>query len=183
MCDRSPTATTSGSATLLGALSIESRWLRFFSAGVDLDRMARWAASRGSGRGYGVVATVGTPERIVGHAAYVETAPGKAEIAFEVSDDRHGLGIGTVLLAHLAGVAPSHGIERFVATVHPSNHRMAQVLRDSGFPVEVTVGPRRAGVRAARARWTPTRSPPSTIATESPRSRPCVTSCARGASR
>jgi acetyl coenzyme A synthetase (ADP forming)-like protein len=125
---------------LLGSLSVESRWLRFFSAGVDLDTMAHWAASRGSGRGYGVVATAGMPERIIGHAAYVVTAPGTAEIAFEVADDRHGQGIGTVLLAHLAAVAPTEGIERFVATVHPSNHRMAQVFRDSGFPVEVTVG-------------------------------------------
>lgn len=127
---------------LLGGLSEQSRWLRFFSAGVDLDTMARWAASRGSGHGYGVVATAGVPERIVGHAAYVRTRPGghTAEIAFEVADDRHGLGIGTILLAHLAAVAPRDGINRFVATVHPSNHRMAQVFRDSGFPVDVTVG-------------------------------------------
>ncbi|MDA0165013.1 GNAT family N-acetyltransferase [Solirubrobacter ginsenosidimutans] len=126
---------------LLGSLSPESRWLRFFSAGVDLDTMARRAASRGSGRGYGVVATVGAPERIVGHAAYVVTAPGKAEVAFEVSEERHGQGIGTLLLAHLAAVAPSEGIQRFVATVHPSNSRMAQVFRNSGFPVELAVGP------------------------------------------
>jgi predicted CoA-binding protein len=103
--------------------------------------MARWAATCGAGRGYGVVATGGTPERIVGHAAYVTTAPGRADIAFEVSDDRRGIGIGTILLAHLAAVAPANGIERFVATVHPTNHRMAQVLRNSGFPVEVEVGP------------------------------------------
>jgi len=124
---------------LLGGLSDESRWLRFFSSGADLDVMARWAASRGNGRGYGVVAVSG--ERIVGHAAYVRTAPAVAEVAFEVADQRHGQGIATVLLAHLAAVAPGDGIERFVATVHPSNHRMASVFRDSGFPVEVTARP------------------------------------------
>jgi acetyl coenzyme A synthetase (ADP forming)-like protein len=128
---------------LLGGLSEESRWLRFFTAGVDLDTMAGWASSRGGHHGYGVVATAGTPERIVGHAAYVPTLPGSrtAEIAFEVAEDRHGQGIGTILLAHLAAVAPGAGIDRFVATVHPSNHRMAQVLRDSGFPVDVSVAP------------------------------------------
>jgi len=127
---------------LLAGLSPESLWLRFFTAGVNLETMARWASSRGGGHGYGVVATVGSPERIVGHAAYVRTLPGSrtAEVAFEVTDDRHGQGIGTILLAHLAAVAPGAGIDRFVATVHPSNHRMAQVFRDSGFPVEVTVG-------------------------------------------
>jgi acetyl coenzyme A synthetase (ADP forming)-like protein len=131
-----------GLRRLFAGLSEKSRWLRFFSAGVNLDTMARWAAGRGGGGGYGVVATAGTPERIVGHAAYVPTLPGSrmAEIAFEVADDRHGQGIGTILLAHLAAVAPGDGIDRFVATVHPSNHRMAQVFRDSGFPVDVTVG-------------------------------------------
>jgi acetyl coenzyme A synthetase (ADP forming)-like protein len=126
---------------LLGSLSEQSRWLRFFSTGVNLDVMARWAATRGSGRGYGVVATVGSPERIVGHAAFVETAPGTAEIAFEVAEDWHGLGVGTILLGHLAAVTADAGIETFTAMVHPTNHRMAQVLRDSGFPVEVTAHP------------------------------------------
>lgn len=126
---------------LLERLSVESRWLRFFSAAVSLDEMARWSATRGAGNGYGLVATVGTPERIVGHAGYVRTGPGRAEIAFEVEDDRHGLGIGTILLGHLAAAAQRDGIEVFQATVHPTNHQMAQVFRDSGFPVEVKVGP------------------------------------------
>jgi acetyl coenzyme A synthetase (ADP forming)-like protein len=126
---------------LLDRLSDESRWLRFFSAGVDLDRKARWAASEGAGHGYGVVATLGSPERIVGHAAYVLEAPDRAEIAFEVEEKMHGLGIGTILLAHLAEAAQRAGIRTFTAMVHPTNHRMAKVLRDSGFHVEVTARP------------------------------------------
>ena len=126
---------------LLERLSLESRWLRFFSAVANLDTMARWAANPGGGRGYGLVATAGTPALIVGHAAYVRTSADRAEIAFEVDDERHGLGIGTILLAHLADAARHDGIAVFVATVHPTNHRMAQVFRDSGFPVEVHVGP------------------------------------------
>src|SRR4051812_35898595 len=65
---------------LLERLSDESRWLRFFSGGPDLDAMARWAATCAGGRGYGVVATAGTPERIVGHAAYVRMSGGRAEV-------------------------------------------------------------------------------------------------------
>jgi len=53
----------------------------------------------------------------------------------------HGLGVATILLAHLAEAAERAGIRTFTATVHPTNHRMANVLRDSGFPVEVTAGP------------------------------------------
>lgn len=126
---------------LLGQLSPEARWLRFFTAGADLDKMAHWAATRGGGRGYGVVATAGAPERIVGHAAYVRDDGDRAEIAFEVAEDRHGQGIATILLAHLAEVAEREGIRSFVATVHPTNHRMARVFRDSGFGVEPSVAP------------------------------------------
>lgn len=126
---------------LLGRLSDESRWLRFFSAGVNLDRMAQWGATRGGGQGYGVVATAGSPERIVGHAAYVRDDGDRAEIAFEVAEDRHGQGIATILLAHLAEVAEREGIRAFVATVHPTNHRMAGVFRDSGFVAAASAAP------------------------------------------
>ena len=90
---------------LLDRLSEDSRWLRFFTAGADLDRKADWAAGMGGGRGFGVVATLGTPERIVGHAAYVRETSDRAEIAFEVEEEMHGLGIGTILLAHLVEAA------------------------------------------------------------------------------
>jgi acetyl coenzyme A synthetase (ADP forming)-like protein len=130
-----------GLRALLDHLSDESRWLRFFSAGVDLDQMARWAATRAGGKGNGVVACAGTPERIVGHAGYVHECDGVAELAFEVSEDRHGLGIATILLAHLVELAQAEGYRTFSATVHPSNHRMAKVFRDSGFAVRVKPGP------------------------------------------
>jgi acetyl coenzyme A synthetase (ADP forming)-like protein len=126
---------------LLDHLSDQSRWLRFFTAGVDLDKMARWAATRANGQGNGVVACAGTPERIVGHAGYVHESTGVAEIAFEVDEERSGLGIATILLAHLAELAQADGYHTFTATVHPSNHRMAKVFRDSGFAVRVKPGP------------------------------------------
>ena len=62
----------------------------------------------------------------------------RAEVAFEVADDVHGLGIGTILLAHLAAAAEREGIGTFTATVHPTNHKMIQVFRDSGVAVRVT---------------------------------------------
>ena len=71
-------------------------------------------------RGFGLVATAGVPERIVGHAAYVRVATDRAEIAFEVDEDQRGLGIGTILLAHLAEAAQRDGIATFTATVHPA---------------------------------------------------------------
>ena len=48
-----------------------------------------------------------------------------------------GHGLGTILLAHLAEVAEENGIATFVAEVLPQNHRMIEMFRASGFPVEI----------------------------------------------
>ena len=122
---------------LLDGLSIESRWLRFFSAGADLHRVAAYMAELEPERGRGLIAVAGDPERIVAHAAYIRETPDRAEVAFEVADDWHGRGIATVLLAHLSELATADGIDTFTAVVLPDNHRMIQVFRDSGFAVEV----------------------------------------------
>ena len=125
-----------GLRELLAGMSDDSRWLRFLSAGVNLERAAQHAADLASG--LGLVATAGTPEQIVAHAEYARETPDRAEVAFEVADAWHGRGIATILLAHLASAAEQDGIETFVAYVHPSNHRMVGVFRESGFPVNVT---------------------------------------------
>src|SRR6202035_3222057 len=45
------------------------------------------------------------------------------------------------LLAHLAEVAEQQGITTFIAEVMASNHRMIDVFRTSGFPVEIRSTP------------------------------------------
>jgi acetyl coenzyme A synthetase (ADP forming)-like protein len=125
----------------LDGLSIESRWLRFFSAGADLHRAASYMAALEPEQGRGLVAVAGEPERIVAHAAYIREAAGRAEVAFEVADDWQGRGISTVLLAHLSELATADGIDTFTAVVLPENRRMIQVFRDSGFAVEVRSHP------------------------------------------
>jgi len=126
--------------TLFAELSDRSRWMRFLSAGADLDRAAQAAAMPAPG-GAGLVVTAGSPERILAHATYLRESTDRAEVAFEVADEWHGRGIATILLAHLAEAAAKDGIAGFVAYVHPSNHRMIGVFRDSGFPVEVSAEP------------------------------------------
>jgi hypothetical protein len=73
----------------------------------------------------------------VAHAAYVRIDAGRAEVAFLVADAWQGRGISTIMLAHLAEVAEQHGISTFIAEVLPHNHRMIDVFRQSGFPVEL----------------------------------------------
>jgi acetate---CoA ligase (ADP-forming) len=125
-----------GLHSLLGGMSEESRWLRFLSGGVDLESAARRAATRADG--VGLVVTAGAPGRIVAHAEYIRGPDDRAEVAFEVADAWHGRGIATILLAHLASAAERDGIRTFVAYVHPGNHRMVGVFRESGFAVEVS---------------------------------------------
>ena len=121
----------------LRSLSDESRWLRFMGAGTDLKAAAHAAVHDG----YGLVVTAGEQRTIVGHALFVSERPRRAEIAFAVADAWHERGIATILLAHLTQAAQAAGIDTFVASVAPANHRMLQVFRDSGFPLAVRAEP------------------------------------------
>ncbi len=72
-------------------------------------------------------------ERFIGVGRYIrvdDTA--KAEIALAVLDGFQGLGIGPMLLHHLAHMARFKGITEFVADVLGDNDRMLAVLRRSG---------------------------------------------------
>jgi len=73
---------------------------------------------------------------IVGIANLERYAPAEAEIAFLVADRVHGLGVGTLLLEHLADLARRSGIRWFTAEVLASNVSMLRVFSDAGFDVE-----------------------------------------------
>ncbi len=60
---------------------------------------------------------------------------GSAEVAFVVRDDLQGLGLGSILLEHLAAAGRERGIERFVAEVLPANSRMLATFREAGYTV------------------------------------------------
>ncbi|HWK30127.1 MAG TPA: GNAT family N-acetyltransferase [Solirubrobacter sp.] len=125
--------------TFLGGLSENSRWLRYFTLGVNLDKAAEAAARGDRPEGYGLVVTTG--DRIVAHAVFELERPDRAEVAFAVADEMQGRGVATVLLAHLAQVASARGVRTFTATVLPENRRMISVFRESGFPVHVHASP------------------------------------------
>ena len=120
------------------SLDESSRMFRFFSAGADLRAAARSMADVDYAQRYGLVAVRGEGRELVGQGIYIGGAPGEAEIAFAVGDRLQGMGLGTLLLAHLAEVAHENGISVFVAEVMPENHRMIEVFRESGFPIETS---------------------------------------------
>jgi acetyl coenzyme A synthetase (ADP forming)-like protein len=126
--------------TFLAGLSLRSRALRFFSAAINLEGQARRAVDVDGTDAYGLIATAGAAGEIVGHAGYVREKDGDAEVAFAIAEAYQGHGLATTLLAHLAAHAHADGIDAFTAVVLPDNHRMIDVFRESGFPVEVRAG-------------------------------------------
>ena len=122
-------------------LSPSSRVFRFMSGGVDLGAIADLAVDVDYGDRYGLVATRGSDDRIVGHGSYARADGLRAEVAFAIADELRGRGVATILLAHLAETAEENGIATFEAEVMPTNHRMVEVFRESGFPVETSSAP------------------------------------------
>ena len=81
----------------------------------------------------------GEGEKIIGGGRYIEFGdaepPDRAEVAFIVEEDYHGLGIASMVLRHLSGIAREKGIAEFHAEVLPENKGMLAVFNRSGFPV------------------------------------------------
>jgi acetate---CoA ligase (ADP-forming) len=113
-------------------LSVDSRRLRFFSAATDLRAQAHRGAAGDDADHHGVLATA--PGRgVAGHAVYVRSpCSERAEVAVEVADDLHHLGLATLLVIRLAHFAEHRRITDFYAEVLPENHAMLGVFSD-GF--------------------------------------------------
>jgi len=121
----------------LAGLCLEARRLRFFTGAVDLGEAAHLSAESNPHRA-GLVAFDDDGD-LVGHALFIQLGtnePGCAEVAVEVADDLHGLGLGTTLIERLGEIAERRGVSNFVAEVLPDNDAMLDVFRD-GFDAEV----------------------------------------------
>jgi acetyl coenzyme A synthetase (ADP forming)-like protein len=119
-------------------LSLESLGLRFFGS-PSVDWITKWAVDVDYADRYALVATTGPEQAIVGHGAYIRIDGERAEVAFVVADEWQGYGIATIMLGQLAAAAQEHAISVFSAEVLPRNHRMIDVFRNSGFPVELHI--------------------------------------------
>ena len=124
----------------LESVSPDSIWFRYFGT-VNLDWATSWSVNVDYADRFGLVVESGNPRAIIAHAAYVRIDYERAEVAFLVADAWQGRGISTILLAHLAEVAEQHGFSTFFAQVLPQNHRMIDVFRESGFPVQLQSAP------------------------------------------
>jgi GNAT superfamily N-acetyltransferase len=136
----------------LAGLSVDSRRLRVFTAAVDLRAAARLGAAGDDADHHAIVA-LARGRGLVGHAIYVRV-PGaqRAEVAVEVADDLHHLGLATLLIIRLAQLADDREITSFFAEVLRENLDMLAVFRD-GFAA-VTVNRRdQVDVEFATSTW------------------------------
>ena len=122
-------------------LSLESRIFRFFAAVANADSSVKRMVDVDYRRRYGIVALAGASQEIVGHAMYVSIDHAKAELALAVADEFQGRGLGTILLGQLAEAAAEAGFDVMEAVVRPENHRMLELLRESGFPIQTRSEP------------------------------------------
>jgi acetyl coenzyme A synthetase (ADP forming)-like protein len=127
-----------GLCALLTSLSEESRWLRFYCQQNSAGLAAEAHREASLDQAFGLIATSGDDDRVVGHAFYVAFEDERAEVAFTIANDFQGRGLGTILLGQLAEVAAANGIKVFEAEVVAANHSMLRVFRASGFPLEVS---------------------------------------------
>ena len=130
---------------LLHALDPDERRLRYFTAGVNVERMARYAAEVEERDGAGLVAE--GDGVLLGHAEFIRIDGETAEVAFETAPAAQGRGLATVLLAHLAQMAHQVG--------HHDVHRVGpprEPPHDRRVPCERVRGDRAYAPRRARPR-------------------------------
>jgi acyl-CoA synthetase (NDP forming)/RimJ/RimL family protein N-acetyltransferase len=81
------------------------------------------------------VSSKGKTERIIGLGNFIRMGHRLAEVAFMTEEAFQGLGISTLILERLAGLAAAKGYVELEAEVLPDNQPMLSVFKNSGFKV------------------------------------------------
>ncbi|HHJ52531.1 MAG TPA: GNAT family N-acetyltransferase, partial [Caldithrix abyssi] len=120
-------------------VSRESLQMRFMAAVSQVPRTVIEELCNGDFTDAGCLLAVDTKEhepKVVGLGNYIGMNNGRsAEVAFLVADEYQGLGISTILLERLAGLAAANGYIELEAEVLPDNQPMINVFKSSGFEV------------------------------------------------
>jgi acyl-CoA synthetase (NDP forming)/L-amino acid N-acyltransferase YncA len=120
------------------AMSPQSLYLRFFGTSPWVaEQMAVRLCQDPALAGHAVVASQGGEIVGVAHHEKVDS-DGEAELAVVVADRMHHLGVGTLLMEHLASRAREHGVSAFRADVLGQNHAMLRVFADAGLHAQTT---------------------------------------------
>ena len=72
---------------------------------------------------------------LIGGGRYFVVEPGKAEVAFALTDEYQAKGIGSALIRHLAAIGCEAGLRELVAEVLSDNLPMLKVFERSGLAI------------------------------------------------
>jgi acetyltransferase len=117
-------------------LSPESRRRRFLRCG-DLDPRLIGSFVEPEGEGLvGILEERGPNDgAVIAHASVQPDGHGAAEVAFAVSDELQGRGIGRTLMAMAVEQARLRGLPRVTAALFADNTSMRRLLRGAGLDV------------------------------------------------
>jgi acyl-CoA synthetase (NDP forming)/GNAT superfamily N-acetyltransferase len=117
------------------AMSPATSYLRFFSySRLSAEEEAK-RVCRPPGPGHQALLALCGGE-IAGVASYEVGGSGQAEVAFAVTDQMHGHGLGTLLLEHLVSGAVQRGLTTLTASVLLDNAEMQRVFTGAGLSVQ-----------------------------------------------
>jgi GNAT superfamily N-acetyltransferase len=125
-----------GLTAAVGRTSAQSLYRRFFGAKRDFsDKEVAFFVNVDfiSHVALVAVAEEGGQAVIAAGGRYIMQQPGTAEVAFVVTDQYQGQGIGAALLRHLAMIGRDAGLKEFTAEVLPENAPMLKVFEKSGL--------------------------------------------------
>jgi GNAT superfamily N-acetyltransferase len=120
----------------LEGVSVESLRRRFCGA-TDLACVAASFVRDCDAGDLALIAEAASSGQIVAHAASFRIGASRAEVAFLVTDEWQGRGLGSLLLSRLAAHAESSEVTTLVAEVLPRNRAMISVFESSGYPVGI----------------------------------------------
>lgn len=130
-----------GMLELVGRMSEESRYYRFFAPKSNFtEREIAYFMNVDFVNHVALVAVLeeaGQPV-IVGSGRYIVSQPGCAEIAFGVDDAHQGLGIASALMRHLVVIARAARLDALHAEVLAENASMLRVFEKSGLELATT---------------------------------------------
>jgi RimJ/RimL family protein N-acetyltransferase len=132
-----------GLAGLFNRLSFESRRKRFLTPKIELTRSElAFFTDVDHVSHEAIVAVDQGDDSIVGVARYVSfpDRPGVADVAFEVADERQGMGIGTELARRLLERARANGITLLTAATLSENRPARALLRRHRFDPRASQG-------------------------------------------
>lgn len=118
------------------AMSPATSYLRFFSySRLSAEEEAKRVCRPPAPGHQALLALCGG--EIAGVASYEVSSSGQqAEVAFAVTDQMHGHGLGTLLLEHLISDAVHRGVTTFTASVLLDNAEMQKVFINAGLSVQ-----------------------------------------------